>query len=110
MKCFLLVYSEQRSIHKITHTNLECLEKMYTGYEYWEKQNRVRIFKPFKEPRNDSQPCGPVRTTTLFDELADSIPGLLKRLQIRTLTAVYVEENVYLLLYSKAYVLLSVLT
>ena len=50
---------------------------------------RARICKPFKEPGIDSQPGGPVRQPYLLyrlarlHRLAESIPGLLKRLQIR---------------------------
>jgi hypothetical protein len=48
-----------------------------------------RICKPFKEPGIDSQPSGPVRQPYLLyrlarlHRLAESIPGLLKHLQIR---------------------------
>ncbi len=47
------------------------------------------ICKPFKEPGIDSQPGGPVRQPCLLyrltrlHRLVESIPGLLKRLQIR---------------------------
>ncbi len=50
---------------------------------------RACICKPFKEPGIDSQPGGPVRQTYLLyrlarlHRLAESIPGLLKRLQLR---------------------------
>jgi hypothetical protein len=50
---------------------------------------RAHIYKPFKEPRNDSQPGGPVRQPYLLyrlarlHRLAELIPWLLKRLQIR---------------------------
>ncbi len=50
---------------------------------------RARICKPFKEPGIDSQPGGPVRQPDLLyrlarlHRLAESIPGLLKCLQIR---------------------------
>ncbi len=50
---------------------------------------RARICKPFKEPGIDSQPGGPVRQPCLLywlarlHGLAESIPGLLKRLQIQ---------------------------
>jgi hypothetical protein len=49
---------------------------------------RARICKPFKEPGIDSQPGGPVRQPYLLYQLArlhrraESIPGLLKCLQI----------------------------
>jgi hypothetical protein len=54
---------------------------------------RVRICKPFKEHRNRF-PAWRAGATTLFDvtacqatvhKLSESIPGLLKRLQIRAL-------------------------
>jgi hypothetical protein len=50
---------------------------------------RARICKSFKEPGIDSQPGRPVRQPYLLyrlarlHRLAESIPGLLKRLQIR---------------------------
>jgi hypothetical protein len=45
---------------------------------------RARICKPFKEPGINSQPGGPVRQPDVLDQLtSESIPGLLKRLQIR---------------------------
>jgi hypothetical protein len=49
---------------------------------------RARIFKPFMEPGIHSQPGGPVRQPYLLywlarlHRLAESIPGLLKHLQI----------------------------
>jgi hypothetical protein len=57
------------------------------GLLYWPA--RAHICKPFKEPGIDSQPGEPVREPYLLDRLArlhrlaESIPGLLKRLQIR---------------------------
>jgi hypothetical protein len=59
---------------------------------------RARISKPFKEPRINSQPRGPVRQLYLLyrlarlHRLAESIPGLLKRLQIRA-QATLASEN-----------------
>jgi hypothetical protein len=53
------------------------------------RTSRARICKPFKEPGIDSQPGGPVRQPYLLyrlarlHRLAESIPGLLKCLQIR---------------------------
>jgi hypothetical protein len=53
---------------------------------------RDRICKPFKEPGIDSQPGWPVRRSYLLyrlarlHRLAELIPGLLKRLQIRAQT------------------------
>ena len=50
---------------------------------------RARICKPFKEPGIDSQPGGPLRQPNLLcrlarlHRLAESIPGLLKRLHIQ---------------------------
>jgi hypothetical protein len=49
--------------------------------------NKARICKPFKEPKIDSQPGGPLYRLTRLHRLAESIPrnrfpGLLKRLQI----------------------------
>ncbi len=50
---------------------------------------RTRICKPFKEPEIDSQPGGPVRQPyslyrlARLHRLAESLPELLKRLQIR---------------------------
>ncbi len=49
------------------------------------QENRVRLCKPFKEPRNRF-PAWRAGTTNLFAlpaRLAESIPGVLKRLQIR---------------------------
>ena len=57
------------------------------GLLYWPA--RARICKPFKKHGIDSQPGGPVRQPYLLyrlvrlHRLAESIPGLLKRLQIR---------------------------
>jgi hypothetical protein len=50
---------------------------------------RARICKPFKEPGIDSQPVGLVGQPYLsyrparLHRLPESVPGLLKRLQIR---------------------------
>jgi hypothetical protein len=50
---------------------------------------RAHICKPFKDPRIDSKPGGPVQEPYLLyrldrlHRLAESIPGLLKHLQIR---------------------------
>jgi hypothetical protein len=53
--------------------------------------HRAHICKPFKEPRNRFPACGPVTQPYLpyrparLRRLAESIPGLLKRLQIRAM-------------------------
>jgi hypothetical protein len=59
------------------------------GIGFLYRPARALIFNPFKEPGIDSQPGGPVRQPYLLyrlarlHRLAESIPGLLKRLQIR---------------------------
>ncbi len=62
------------------------------GLELLYRPARARICKPFKEPGIDSQPGGTVRQPYLLYQLvrlhrlAESIPRLLKRLQMRAQT------------------------